>query len=98
MARRSTRPWPPDATPRPEQIKAGGARASADQAVPRHAQRNRRGLTGPPGLERPRLPVSAADPAAERLAVQLPDAGERDRVEDGHLARVLVRREPLPGE
>src|SRR5215510_9253331 len=45
-----------------------------------------------------RLPVPAGDPGAEGLAVKLPDAGERHRVQDGHLARVFVRREPPAGE
>src|SRR5262249_51782197 len=82
-ARRSTKPWPPDTQ----------ARAERDQG------REAGGLTGlPDGASSPRLPVPVADPGAERLAVQLPDAGERHRVEDGHLARVLVGAGPRPGE
>src|SRR5262249_6623393 len=50
------------------------------------------------GADAARLPVLAGDPGAEGLAVKLPDAGERHRVQDGPLARVLVRREPPAGE
>src|SRR5215469_18493716 len=56
-------------------------------------------LTGEPEQRlRAVLEVLAPRPAAEGLAVQFPDAGERHRVEYGHLTRVLVRRELGAGE